>query len=326
MPPDAVRYQRVRALLHAAAQQPDAERRQYVEREAAGDAAIVSEVLALLGGYSVATRNVVPAALPNPGPPILGPPAGTMLGRHRIRAEIGRGGMGVVFEADDPERGVVAVKVILPALLALPSMRERLRREARLGLSIAHENVVRTLGLFEATVSGQALHCLVMERVHGKTLRRLLEEMGSVPETLWREIALQAARGLQALHAAGVVHRDLKPENLLIADEADQRRVRIMDLGVAKLAPGVRPSAADDPSKRTAGHSLTLEGQFVGSMRYASPEQCEGHAVGPPSDLYALGLVLYELSAGRPPFEAAEPLALLQAHVEKTPVPLVDRN
>src|SRR5262245_15170045 len=247
MPPDAARYQRVRALLHAAAQQPDAERRQYVEREAAGDAAIVSEVLALLGGDSVATKNVVPASLPKPGAPIFELPPGTMLGRHRIRGEIGRGGMGVVFEADDPERGVVALKVIQPALLALPSARERFRREARLGLAIAHENVVRTLALDEAKLNEQTLHYFVMERVHGTTLRRLLDEMGSVPEALWREIAVQAARGLAALHGAGVVHRDLKPENVLIADERGQRRVRIMDLGVAKLAPAVGPDAAQAP-------------------------------------------------------------------------------
>jgi tetratricopeptide (TPR) repeat protein len=305
---DTARYQRVRRLLHEAAEKAVPERRAWLESQAGADPSLVADVLALLHDDPVATRHVLPSELAAPGAVDLAP--GTALGRHRVRSEIGRGGMGVVYEAEEEGTGrVVALKVILPHLLAVPSVRERFLREARLGLSIEHENVVRTTALEEASVGGARLHFLVMERVRGRTLRALLDEMGTVPEALWREIALQCARGLSALHDAGVVHRDLKPENVLLTDD---RRVRIMDLGVAKAA--------------TASRALTTEGQFVGSVRYASPEQAAGGDVGPAADLYSLGVVLYELATGRTPFDADDPVALLRAHAEKTPVPAAERN
>jgi len=305
---DPARYRRIRALLHEAESLEPARRRAFVTRAAEGDAELVADVMGLLEDDVVATRDVVPDAVPlAAASPDLA--AGTALGPWTLGAEIGRGGMGVVYEATGAgAQGVVAVKVILPGLLALPAMRERFAREARLGLAIDHENVVRTLAFGDVRLRDTTLHYLVMERVRGRTLRRLLDEMGAVPEALVREIALQAARGLEALHAAGVVHRDLKPENLLLSDD---RRVRIMDLGVAKVA--------------ASGPALTHEGQFVGSMRYASPEQCAGAEVGPASDQYGLGAVLYELVAGRPPFDESDPVAMLRAQVEATPVPLVDR-
>ena len=306
---DAARYRRIRALLHEAAALDEAARRPFVQSATIDDPALAEEVLALLEDDGIATHAVVPAAVPFAGAaPVLA--AGTGLGPLDIVREIGRGGMGVVYEAIERATGrTVAVKVILPALLALPSMRERFAREARLGLAIDHENVVRTLAFGDASVGGRTLHYLTMELVRGRTLRELLTDMGTVPEALWREIAVQAARGLGALHAAGVVHRDLKPENILLTDD---RRVRIMDLGVAKVA--------------ATGAALTNEGQFIGSMRYASPEQCAGADVGPASDLYGLGVALYELAAGRPPFDEKDPVALLRQQVEATPIPLAERN
>ncbi len=307
---DPARYQRLRSIVHEASQRDAATRRAWLEGACHGDPALLAEATALLSDAPVDTRAVMPAELRRvAGPADL--PAGATLGRYRIRGEIGRGGMGVVYEAEDVTTGrVVAVKVILPHLLALPSMRERFGREARLGAVVAHDNVVRTLDLGEARVGDHSLHYLVMERVHGRTLRRLLEELGTVPEALLREIAVQAARGLAALHAVGVVHRDVKPENILLADD---RRVRIMDLGVAKVAGG-------------SSGALTQEGQFIGSFRYASPEQCEGREIGPSADLYALGVVLYELAVGRAPFEGDDAVTLLRAHVEVRPAPVAERN
>ena len=139
----------------------------------------------------------------------------------------------------------------------------------------------------EAQLDGKRVHFLAMDLVEGRTLRRVLADGGPVPEPLLREIALQAARGLAALHGAGVVHRDLKPDNLLLTHD---RRIRITDLGVAKVPEG--------------SASVTIAGHFVGSPAYASPEQCANRAVGPSADLYSLGAVLYELASGRPPFDA----------------------
>jgi tetratricopeptide (TPR) repeat protein len=259
-----------------------------------------------------------PDATPAGAPPAaalvpLGP--GTVLGPYRLGREIGRGGMGVVYEAfgvregsGGPREARLAIKVLLPETMASAGVRERFLREARIGLSLVHDNVVRTLDVGEDATRGATVHWLALEYVEGRTLRRLLEEMGTVPEALVREIARQAARGLAALHDAGIVHRDLKPENLLLADD---RRLRIMDLGVAKSAAG--------------GPSLTTDGQFVGSLRYAAPEQCDGSVVGPAADLYALGVVLYELLAGAPPFDGDAPLAILRAHLERPPQPVADR-
>lgn len=304
---DPARYQRVRALLHAAAEKAPGDRDAFLEREAGGDLALAAEVRSLLLAEEVATRHVVPADVLAGLPVPLS--AGTVLGAWRIEREIGRGGMGVVYEAVAEAGGErVALKVILPHLLALPAARERFLREARLGLAVEHENLVRTRALSEANVGDVRFHFLVMDLVRGRTLRALLAEEGPVPEALWREIARQAARGLEALHEAGVVHRDLKPENLLLSDD---RRLRIMDLGIAKVA--------------LAGTALTSEGQFIGSLKYAAPEQAAGRDVGPAADLYSLGVVLHEIAAGTPPFEATDPVALLRAHADAGPTPLSQR-
>jgi serine/threonine-protein kinase len=210
---------------------------------------------------------------------------GLLLGRYRLGFEIGRGGMGVVHEAEEEGTGrLVAVKVVRPHLAALPSVRDRFLREARVGLSLRHENVVRTVDVGETTVGGRPVPWLVMERVEGRTLRDVLATDGTVAEPLVREIGRQAARGLGAVHEAGAVHRDVKPENLVLLPGP---RVLLMDLGVAKV---------DD-----AGPALTTAGQFVGSIRYASPEQRAGVEVGPPADLWSLGAVLAELVTGEPP-------------------------
>lgn len=235
---DPARYQRLRDLVHAVAETPLPQREARLRALAAGDASLVRDALALLSDPGVRTEHFVARATPAGDASGLSPVVGTLVGRYRVGAELGRGGMGVVHEAVDVATGAeVALKLLLPALLAVPSVRERFLREARLGLAIAHENVVRALDVGEAEVGGRTVHYLVMERVRGRTLRRLLAEMGTVPEALVREIGRQAAAGLAALHEAGVVHRDVKPENVLLTDD---RRVRIMDLGIAKVGGRTR--------------------------------------------------------------------------------------
>jgi len=233
---------------------------------------------------------------------------GQRLGPYTIEAELGSGGMGTVYRATGPE-GVVALKVVHPHLLATPGFFKRFLREAEIGKAIHHENVVRTLDIDALLVEDKQVHYMVLEYVRGKSLRELLHDLGTVPETLLREIALQTAAGLAAIHEAGIIHRDLKPENILITEDHE---IRIMDLGVAKL--------------QEASVAITKEGHFAGSLLYAAPEQFQNDAVGPRADLYSLGVLLYELATGRHPFRSDDASAVIAAHLNVQPPRVRERS
>jgi tetratricopeptide (TPR) repeat protein/predicted Ser/Thr protein kinase len=234
---------------------------------------------------------------------------GEHVGDYTIKSELGSGGMGTVYLADAPGAKRVAVKVFHPHLLDTPGFFERILREADLGRKVDHANVVRTLDADALAVQGKPVRFMVMEYVEGKNLRELLDDLGTVPETLLREIAVQAAAGLTAIHDAGIVHRDLKPENIVITDAHE---VRIMDLGVAKL--------------QEASVALTKEGRFAGSLPYAAPEQFRKDEVGPRADLYSLGVLLYELATGQNPFRSDDIPSVIQAHLAEQPPRAHERN
>ncbi len=240
---------------------------------------------------------------------------GTRLGPYRLEKELGTGGMGSVYLATalDDAPGVkandrVAVKVVHPHLLERGGFFKRFMREAEIGRSVRHGNVVRTYDVDMLAVDGKQVNFMVMEYVEGRTLRALLEDLKTVPETLLREVARQVAAGLEAIHAAGIVHRDLKPENILITPDHE---VKVMDLGVARL---MEESVA-----------LTREGQFAGSLLYAAPEQFGGKDVGPSADLYSVGVLLYELASGENPFQRDGAAAVMTAHLKDVPARLSER-
>ncbi|MHC4452847.1 MAG: serine/threonine protein kinase, partial [Planctomycetota bacterium] len=241
---------------------------------------------------------------------------GEQLGAYAIKSELGSGGMGKVYLAEAVEEAAglepgtsVALKLVHPQLLETPGFFKRFLQEADLGKRVKHENVVRTFDVDALMRDGSHHHFMVMEYVRGRNLRELLIEPRTIPETLLREIALQTAAGLAAIHAEGIVHRDLKPENILITDEHE---IRIMDLGVAKL--------------QEATIAITREGQFAGSLLYAAPEQFRNEEVGPPADLYSLGVLLYELATGQNPFRSDAAAAVIQAHLTQTPPRAHERN
>ncbi|MGQ0614407.1 MAG: serine/threonine-protein kinase [Planctomycetaceae bacterium] len=235
---------------------------------------------------------------------------GSSVGPYKILSELGAGGMGTVYLAEAPDGGGrLAVKIVHPHLIATPGFFKRFLREAELGRKVTHENVVRTLDVDATMVADKQVNYMVMEYVEGKSLRGLLRDLGTVPEALVREIALQAANGLASIHKADIVHRDLKPENILITDD---QRIRIMDLGVAKL--------------QEASIAITKEGQFAGSLLYAAPEQFGKGAIGPASDLYSLGVLLYELATGQNPFREDDAASVIQAHLTFDPPRACERN
>ncbi|MHC4407681.1 MAG: serine/threonine-protein kinase [Planctomycetota bacterium] len=234
---------------------------------------------------------------------------GNKLNRYTIVSELGTGGMGKVYLAVTPSGHRVALKVVHPHLVNTPGFFKRFLREGEIGRKVKHENVVRTLDVDATTIDDKQVNYMVMEFVRGKSLRELLVELGTVPETLLREIALQLSAGLNAIHSADIIHRDIKPENVLITRD---HTVRIMDLGVAKM--------------QEASVALTLGGQFAGSYLYAAPEQFEKDTdVGPAADLYALGVLLYELATADNPFRADSVSAIMAKHSEEEPPPLRDR-
>jgi DNA-binding response OmpR family regulator len=233
---------------------------------------------------------------------------GTLLGgRYEILSVIGRGGMGIVYRAQDRELNeVVAIKAILPELLAAdPVAAGRFRSEIRLARRISHRNVVRTHDLGEADGST----FVTMEYVQGLTVRELLDTRGALGVSSVLALARQFAEALAVAHAAGVIHRDVKPENALL--DADGV-LKVMDFGIAQLA--------------AATTSRTQTGLIVGTLSYMAPEQMMGEELDPRADLYALGAVIYECLTGHPPFEAPSPTALIAKVLTTAPVAPVERN
>ena len=230
-------------------------------------------------------------------------------GRFRIEREIGTGGMGTVYLAThlDLERPV-AVKIIRREFAGDADVAERFLREARTMAKLRHPNAAM---IFDAGNLPDGRHFIVMEFVEGETLSQALAREGRFSFSKAVGIATQICDVLEEAHRIGIVHRDLKPSNILLGT----RGVCVLDFGVAK----VLASSAES----TATHASTGSGQLVGTPRYMSPEQCLGQRVGARSDLYSLGVLVYEMLAGRPPFVDPLQSALLvkQATASAPPLP-----
>jgi hypothetical protein len=228
------------------------------------------------------------------------------LERYEVLQEIGRGGMGVVLKAFDPSlHRVVAIKVLAPQLATSGVARKRFLREAKAAAAVSHDHIVTIYAVDEAN----GLPYLVMQYVAGLSLQERLDREGPLEPAEALRIALQTASGLAAAHGHGIVHRDIKPANILLEEGAG--RVKITDFGLAR--------AMDDAS-------LTQSGFVAGSPLYMAPEQARGEALDPRADLFSLGSVLYTMCAGRPPFRAANALAVLRRVCEDVPRPLRETN
>ncbi len=230
---------------------------------------------------------------------------GDRVGHYVLRALLGQGGMGEVYEAEDVRLGRrVALKLIPSGADADAS--ERMMREARAAAGFEHRNVVLVLDVGvvdEGEGIGQTY--LAMELVRGRTMRALIRD-ASVPLARKVRWLVDTARALAAGHALGLVHRDIKPDNLMVREDG---LIKVLDFGIAKKARSVDPSAPTEASMDVG--TLTKAGSIVGTPRYAPPEQLRGEALDGRADQYAWGATAYELLSGRPPFEADDPVALL---------------
>jgi serine/threonine-protein kinase len=212
---------------------------------------------------------------------------GAVLDRFVVRRLLGRGGMGVVYEARDERLGRdVAIKLLDARHVGRPERRKRFAREARAAAAVTHPNVARVLEVGD----GDAGTYLVFELVPGPTLRALLAE-GPLPVARCAEIGAALAGALAAAHEAGVVHRDLKPENVIVEGGVTPK---ILDFGLAKVSVPEGSGSGSDV--------VTVEGHVLGSPGYMSPEQALGKPCGPASDVFSLGVVLFELATGKRPF------------------------
>lgn len=229
-------------------------------------------------------------------------------GRFRIEGEIGTGGMGTVYRAIHLGlQRPVAVKIIKREFAADPDVADRFLREARTMAKLRHPHAAM---IFDAGNLPDGRHFIIMEFVEGLTLSEALAREGPFSAERAVGIALQICDVLEEAHELGIIHRDLKPSNIMLSE----RGVRVLDFGVAKVLAS--------STEVTATHATTGSGQIVGTPRYMSPEQCLGQRVGARSDLYSLGVLLYEMLAGRPPFLDALPSAVLVKQATASPPPL----
>src|SRR5688572_10358997 len=221
--------------------------------------------------------------------------------RYEILEPLGRGGMGMVYRAHDRTLDEeVALKVLRSEVARDADMARRFRQEIKLARKVRHANVC---GIHEYGEDGD-LRFIAMEFIRGVDLRQVLERRGALPAGEAFTVAIQIAEGLDAIHEAGIIHRDLKTPNIMVDDRG---RIRLMDFGIAKLA------------NREATLGSTAFGVVVGTPEYMSPEQARGEKIDFRSDVYALGIVIFELFTGHVPFRGETPIATIFKHIQEEP-------
>jgi tetratricopeptide (TPR) repeat protein len=298
----------LKRLFAAACELPSGERAALMDREC--PAPLRDELEALLAAND-RENGVLDGLQPPPG--IVSraaalhafQPGETVAGRYRIDSMIGEGGMGEVYAAQDLELGErLALKTLRAGALGEAGM-DGFRREVQLARKVTHPHVCR---IFDFGKHGDAMF-LTMELVEGETLAARLKRDGAMSATEALEVARQIASALDAAHAAGVAHRDFKPGNILVGRGADgAMRAVVTDFGLA------RPLAS-------GGEGVSSAGLAIGTPAYMAPEQIEGKGAGPPADIYALGVVLYEMVTGELPYDARSPLAMAAEKVRRLPAP-----
>src|SRR5215217_3899548 len=225
-------------------------------------------------------------------------------GRYRVLRRIGSGGMADVYCAEDTQLGrEVALKLLHARLSEDPEFVERFRREASSAAGLQHPNVVQVFdrGEWDGT------YYIAMEFLSGRNLKQVVRDHGALDPSLAVDLVLQILKAARFAHRRGVVHRDIKPHNVIVDDEG---RAKVTDFGIA----------------RAAASDLTETGSIVGTAPYLSPEQAQGHPVVARADLYSIGIVLYELLTGAPPFDAESPVTIALKQVSEDPVPPMQLN
>ncbi len=310
---------RIEQLLGEALQLSPPLRTHLLARVRAEEGAVMADRLqALLAAQSEPTQSISqtpvrPQAL-FPAPQSTFNEGDLILQRFRIIRMLGRGGMGEVYEAEDSEIGRVALKTIRKDARSDGSLLRRFKQEVQLARMVTSPYVCRIYELFTlpADANRPALAFLTMEFLEGATLADRIGHPDPLPWRTAEPIALQLCQGLEAIHSAGIVHRDFKSRNVMLTTHNGVARAVVMDLGLAR-----RPETADKAEKERT--PLTLAGAIMGTPDYMAPEQFEGGKVSPATDIYAFGVVLYEMVTGKLPFEASTPMAAAVRRAKRPP-------
>lgn len=308
------RWQQIDRLFHSVLACPSSDRAAFLRQACAGDESLRLEVESLIESHEQSDSFIDKPAEDIAAELLTGPQTrlspGQRIGHYTIGVLLGAGGMGEVYLAQDLKLGRQIALKLLPA--AFTRQQERVRRfeqEARAASALNHPNIVTIHEIGQT----DSLHFIATEFVDGETLR---EHMANTRMTIGEvlDVAAQVASALQAAHEAGIVHRDVKPENVMLRRD---RIVKVLDFGLAKLAP--HQAVAVDPQAPIRSMVKTNPGMVMGTIRYMSPEQARGAEVDARTDIWSLGVVLYEMVSGRAPFKGETPSHVIVSILENEP-------
>jgi serine/threonine protein kinase/Tol biopolymer transport system component len=329
------RWEQIERLYHAALEIEPGGREAFLDEACAGDEDLRREVAELLAcdvpdDSFIQSPAIEIAARAMAGDPLIeassksmeSPSVGSQISAYQLLSPLGRGGMGEVYLALDTRLGrKVAVKLLPTAFTTDADRAQRFALEARAASALNHPNIITVHEIGEAATENGSLRYIVTEYVEGETLRQRME---SLPQRRMMpleaiDIAMQIAAALSAAHDAGITHRDIKPENVMIRRDGI---VKVLDFGLAKLTESASPVI--DSRATTMARNITGAGVVMGTPRYMSPEQARGERVDARTDIFSLGVALYEMIAGRAPFAGATPAEVSAAILRDSPPPLVE--
>src|SRR5438132_3408524 len=309
------RWQQVKQIFQSALERNPAERSAFLNQACADDPALRSQVESLIASHDQAGDSIEAMAAEAATEMLDGDQAvsivGKQIGHYEVLSRIGRGGMGEVFLAHDTSLGrKVALKLLRSDFTRNEERLRRSQQEARAASALNHPNI---LTIYEIGHDG-SLHFMATEYVEGETLRQhLSRDRLTVGQTL--DVAIQVASALAAAHQAGIIHRDIKPENIMLRTDGN---VKVLDFGLAKLT---EPKTIDTAAP-TLPQVETAPGVVMGTFSYMSPEQARGLAVDARTDIWSLGVMIYEMAAGRQPFEGETASDVMSLILQKEPPPL----
>jgi TolB-like protein/Flp pilus assembly protein TadD len=309
------RWRQVESLFHAAREKTAEERARFLDEACGSDQTLRGEVESLLANEDLAASSLGSGGPGAPAPVAPEPaPSGERIGPYTVMDLLGTGGMGEVYRAHDKRLDRhVAIKFLPRAMADDAAALDRFRREARAASALNHPNICTVHDIGEH----QGRPFLVMELLEGQSLKdRIAEKSVPIPELV--AITRQVCAALQSAHAKGIVHRDIKPANIFVTQGG---QVKILDFGLAKR--GVESLSLSPATPRPAGStdalSLTATGMIVGTLTHMSPEQAAGQEVDARSDIFSLGIVLYEMATGQPPFHGRTAVGIMCSILTESP-------